>query len=188
MKTIIFGLGNPGDEFNNTRHNYGRMCVEDYVSEHNLEWKNFQNCGKYAKFNQGDNEIYLLISTSYYMNNSGELIKKFADYFDVPYENIIILHDDMDFPVGSFKIRAKGSGGGHNGMKNVVLMLGTADIKRIRLGIDRPKYDEKDYVIAKFKPQELTTIKQTINEINNTILPKWFSDGRFDLLMNLYNK
>ncbi len=106
------------------------------------------------------------------MNNSGELIKKFADYFGVPYDSIIILHDDMDFSVGSFKIRAKGSGGGHNGMKNVVLMLGTENIKRIRLGIDRPKYNEKDYVIAKFKPQELATIKQTINEINNNILPK----------------
>ena len=136
---LIIGLGNPGKEYEQTRHNIGFMMLDNYVDykKINTKWSTKFN-GKYIKDKINGEETILLKPQSF-MNLSGGVVKKYVDYFKIPIENVIVISDDMDLFVGNFKIKDKGSCGGHNGLRDIEKNLGTSLYKRIKIGIAKDK-------------------------------------------------
>lgn len=183
---LIVGLGNPGHEYKNTRHNMGFMCIDSIAEKYQVSFSKEKFGGIYGEF-QYHSEKVILLKPQRYINLSGEVVKKYVDYFKIPLQNILIIHDDLDIEFGNIKIKYKGSSGGHNGLKNIEYHLGTQNYKRIKLGIsNNKKIDTKDYVLSKFDENS----KETLNSIINTvckIVDDYFILS-FENLMNKYNK
>ena len=184
MKLII-GLGNPGKEYENTRHNIGFMAIDNYVKFHNLgDFKEKFN-GMYLKY-QLDNEQVILVKPLSFMNLSGDVVRKYVDYFKVDIKDILIIHDDLDMPVGKIKLKQNGSSGGHNGIKDISLKLGTEEFKRLKVGISNNKnMDTKDYVLGRFSKEEKVLINEAIDETTK-IIDDYFKYP-FNDLMSRYN-
>lgn len=183
MKLIV-GLGNPGKEYENTRHNIGFMTVDKIIYEKNLTEKEKFN-GKYYEYNV-NNEKIVILKPQNYINLSGQVISKFVNYFKIDINDILIIHDDLDLPVGKIKLRMSGGSGGHNGLKDIENCLKTKNYKRIKVGISNNKnIDTKDYVLGKFNSEDKKIIDNSINIISNIIND--FSYLTFENLMNKYN-
>ncbi len=162
MKLIV-GLGNIGSEYNNTRHNIGFMCIDAFASKYMATFKENKSFkGSIAEIRIG-NEKVLLLKPSTYMNLSGDSLILVAKFYKIPTEDIIVINDDLDLPVGKIRFRAKGSAGGHNGLKSIIAQLGTEEFKRIKVGIDRSKtISVVDYVLGKFSKEDLEEIENNI--------------------------
>ena len=184
MKLIV-GLGNPGKEYENTRHNIGFMAVDNYVKLHNLgDFKEKFN-GMYIKYQLG-NEQGILVKPLSFMNLSGDVVRKYVDYFKIDINDILIIHDDLDMPVGKIKIKVGGSSGGHNGIKDISIKLGTEEFKRLKVGIANNKnVDTKEYVLGRFSKEEKDVIYKAIKE-TGPILDDYFKYPINDL-MSRYN-
>jgi PTH1 family peptidyl-tRNA hydrolase len=182
MKLIV-GLGNPGKEYDNTRHNVGFMIVDRYCYKNNLNFKKKFN-GLYAA-TKINNEDVIFLKPQTYMNLSGEIVRKFADFFKIEIKDILVIYDDMDFQLGTFKIKPDGSSGGHNGIKNIISNLNTDKFKRIRIGISKNANDTINYVLGKFSKEEQKVIDEVINKMVEII--DNFNNDNFELLMNKYN-
>jgi len=133
MKLIV-GLGNPGKEYENTRHNTGFMAIDEYAKINNIDFNKNKFDGLYTDI-LVNNEKVILLKPQKYMNLSGEVIYKYMDYFKIKKEDILIIYDDMDLDVGTFKIRFKGGSAGHNGLKNIESNISSNEYKRIKIGI-----------------------------------------------------
>lgn len=185
MKLIV-GLGNPGKEYVNTRHNVGFSIIDAYANRHHLTIDKTKFNGRFVEFIYQGEKIILLKPLSY-MNLSGEVVQKFVDYYKIPIENILIVHDDLDLSLGTYKLKANGSSGGHNGLKNIELHLATREYKRLKIGISNNKdIDTKDYVLGTFSMEEqkiLASIQDTILNIIDDSITHSFSS-----LMNQYNR
>lgn len=185
MKLIV-GLGNPGKEYNNTRHNIGFFFLDSYAKSKNIEITKEKFNGKYVEFIQ-ENEKIILLKPQSYMNLSGEVVQKFTSFYKIPVNDILIIHDDLDLPLGKWKIKLKGSSGGHNGLKNIEQHLNTQEYKRIKIGISNDKtLDTKDYVLGKFNEAEqkqIENMKETIINMINDFLAL-----DFEKVMSKYNK
>jgi PTH1 family peptidyl-tRNA hydrolase len=185
MKLIV-GLGNPGDEYKNTRHNIGYMFI-DYFAEKNkvkIDKKKFN--GLYAELNI-DGEKVILMKPLSYMNLSGEVVIKYIKYFKIDIKDVLIINDDLDMPLGKIRLRETGSSGGHNGLKNIALHLNTEYFKRLKIGISNNKnIDTKDYVLGKFSKEDMEVLNNLKDEIANILNDFVIID--FDRLMNKYNK
>ncbi|CAJ0842071.1 10735_t:CDS:1 [Entrophospora sp. SA101] len=129
MKLIV-GLGNPGKEYENTRHNLGFEVIDQLAQELNVELNKKKFNGFYCQ-----TSAYILLKPQTYMNNSGECIAAFLNYFRIPLDNLLVIYDDIALPLGKFRYRCQGSAGGHNGMKNIIKLLGSENFKRLRVGI-----------------------------------------------------
>ena len=183
MKLIV-GLGNPGKEYENTRHNIGFMSVDKIINEKNLTEKEKFN-GKYYEYNI-NNEKIIILKPQNYINLSGQVINKFVNYFKIDINDILIIHDDLDLPVGKIKLRMSGGSGGHNGLKDIENCLKTKNYKRVKVGISNNKnIDTKDYVLGKFNSEDKKIIDNSINTISNIIND--FPYLTFENLMNKYN-
>lgn len=184
MKLIV-GLGNPGIEYNNTRHNVGFMALDKLSQYLDIEINKNKFDGLYGE-KIINNEKVIFLKPQKYMNLSGEVVRKYVDFFKIEIDDILIINDDLDLPVGKIKIKYKGSCGGHNGLRNIEDNLNTTEYKRIKIGISNNKlYDTKDYVLGKFSGDDLTLINQTLDTI-----PQIFDDYinfSFDKLMSKYN-
>lgn len=184
MKLIV-GLGNPGKEYDKTRHNVGFRMIDKITNNLNVEINKEKFDGKYGEKIIND-EKYLFLKPQRYMNLSGTVIKQFVDYFKINIEDIIIICDDLDMEVGKIRLRAKGSSGGHNGLKDIEKNLGTSEYKRIKVGIANNKaIDTKDYVLGKFTKEENDIISNCEDVLGNI-----FNDYlklSFDKLMSKYN-
>lgn len=178
MKLIV-GLGNPGKEYEQTRHNAGFMCIDKYAKKYNLTFKEKFN-GLYTKYND-----VILLKPQKYMNLSGEVIKKYIDFYKIPIENILIIHDDLDIELGKIKIKYKGSSGGHNGLKNIELNLNTKQYKRIKIGISKNNINKIDYVIGKMPKEEYNILNKVTDKVVDIIDD--YLKLTFDNLMNKYN-
>lgn len=184
MKLIV-GLGNPGREYNNTRHNIGFMCIDKIAEHFKLDFSLNKFNGSYAQINYKGEKI-ILLKPEKYMNLSGEVIRDFVNYFKIDIEDILIICDDLDTKVGTYRLRYKGSSGGHNGLKNIELNLHTKDYKRIKVGISNNKtIDTKDYVLGKFTKEEIDLINPIINKMPEII--EDYLNLPFDNVMNKYN-
>jgi PTH1 family peptidyl-tRNA hydrolase len=184
MKLIV-GLGNPGNEYNKTRHNIGFMCIDELANYFNVSFDSNKFNGLYTQFNYRGEKI-ILLKPQKYMNLSGEVIRDFVNYFKIDIDNILIICDDLDTKVGTCRLRYKGSSGGHNGLKNIELHLSTQNYKRIKIGISNNKnIDTKDYVLGKFTKEELDLINPIIEKIPNII--EDYLQIPFDNVMNKYN-
>ena len=182
---LIVGLGNPGKEYENTRHNIGFMVLDNYAKKHNItNFKEKFNGIYYEDIIKGKKVIFL--KPLKYMNLSGEVVKKYVDFFKIEIENILIISDDLDMETGKIKLKLKGSSGGHNGLKNIENNLKTQEFKRLKIGITNNKnIDTKDYVLGNFYGEEKVSIVKAI-DISNNILDD-FLILSFDNLMNKYN-
>lgn len=185
MKLVV-GLGNIGREYENTRHNIGFKAIDAIAKKYNFEVTKSKFDGYYEKVTI-NNEQVIFLKPARYMNLSGEVIKKYVDFFKININDILIISDDLDQEVGKYKLKQKGSSGGHNGLKNIELHLKTQEYKRLKIGISNNKLiDTKDYVLGKISKEEtdiLDKILDIIPDIFNDYLKLSFND-----LMNKYNK
>lgn len=184
---IIIGLGNPEPEYSNTRHNMGFDVINKLAKENDISL----NRTKFnAIYGTGiiEGEKVILIKPQTFMNNSGESVIEFVNFYKEPLENVIVIYDDMDTDVGTIRIRAKGGPGSHNGMKSMVSCLNSENFSRIRVGIGRPsgEYDRIDYVIGQIDEEEKKILEQEQNEAVEAI-KYWIKNG-IDNTMNKYNK
>lgn len=183
MKMII-GLGNPGKEYENTRHNIGFMVIDHYAKTNHLDFKEKFN-GLYAKVTK-NNETFILLKPLSYMNLSGTVIRKYLDYFKIDSKDILVIQDDLDMPVGKIKLKFKGSCGGHNGIRNIIDNLKTEEFKRFKLGIG--KDDNiliKDYVLGKFSKSDRDKIEKILS-FSNEIIDSFITED-YERIMSKYN-
>lgn len=184
MKLIV-GLGNPGKEYANTRHNVGFIVLDKIANKLNENYNNNKFDGLYFMKNI-NNEKVMFLKPQKYMNLSGEVVSKFVNYFHIDIEDILIICDDLDLPTGKIRIRKKGSSGGHNGLKNIFLKLGSENLKRLKIGISNDKlYDTKDYVLGKFSKEEINNIDNKTSLASDICLE--FIEEDFEKLMSKYN-
>ena len=157
---IVAGLGNPGAEYERTRHNCGFMALDVLAGKYGIGVDR-------VKFHAlvGDGVIggvrALLMKPTTYMNNSGTAIAEAASFYHIPPERVLVLHDEISFDVGIMRIRRKGSAGGHNGLKSIIACLGSEDFPRIKIGVGRkpsPDYDLADFVLGRFPQADLATL------------------------------
>lgn len=184
MKLIV-GLGNPGKLYENTRHNIGFMAIDNYVKSLNLSFSNSKFDGIYVKTRINDNEV-IFLKPQKFINLSGEVISKFMNFYKISTEDILIIHDDLDIECGKYKLKYKGTSGGHNGLKNIEKMIGTNIYKRIKIGISNNKLlDTKDYVLGKLSQEEEEKINSVI-DISKKIIDDYLIMD-FEKLMSKYN-
>ena len=164
---IIVGLGNPGIEYAETRHNVGFMVVDSFAEKYNVSgWKNHFH-GLIGEVKIGGEKV-LLVKPQTFMNLSGQAVLEVMQFYKVPKEDLLVVYDDMDLPVGAVKLRQKGSCGGHNGMRDILRLLGTEQISRVKVGIGKSKYAQgADFVLGKFLPEEDEKIDAAIEKAVN---------------------
>ena len=182
---LIVGLGNPGKEYEGTRHNCGFMVIDELAKRFNVEVNQNKFKGLYTKFKYHGEDVVLLKPQTY-MNLSGESVAAIMQFFKIKREDILVIYDDLDMPVGKLRLRRSGSAGGHNGIKNIIAHLDSQNFNRIRVGIDRHKYMKVvDYVLSRFSNSELEAINQGIDNAVDAIVD--YLDHDFDYIMNHYN-
>ncbi len=183
MKLIV-GLGNPGRDYENTRHNIGFMIIDNYVKDKNIRFTNKFN-GLSVKMYYKD-QYFILLKPLSFMNLSGEVVRKYCNYYKINPDDILIIQDDLDMPVGKIKLKFKGSSGGHNGIQNIIDNMNTSEFKRFKLGIGNNKnIDKKDYVLGKFNSTEMEKINK-IMEFSNNIIDDFLTSD-FNKMMSKYN-
>lgn len=185
MTKLIVGLGNPGKEYEKTRHNVGFMALDSFSSIicKSIDKEKFN--GLYTDFLL-NGEKFILLKPQKFMNLSGEVVKKYIDYFNIKNEDILIISDDINLPVGKIRIRLKGSAGGHNGLKNIEQHLSTNEYKRLKIGVSNDKnQDLKDFVLGKFSKEDLNTLEEIYPKVKDIIENIFFE--KIENLMNKYN-
>lgn len=185
MKLIV-GLGNPGREYEKTRHNVGFMVVDNYISNKGLEFNKNKFSGLSCETSI-NNEKVIFLKPQKYMNLSGEVVRDYVKFYKINIDDILIINDDLDLPIGKIKLREHGSCGGHNGLRNIESNLGSNNYKRLKIGISNDKSIEtKDYVLGKFSREDYDVLEDAI-KISANIIDDFLSMD-FDRLMNKYNK
>lgn len=184
MKLIV-GLGNPGKEYENTRHNVGFMIIDNFAHFHGVNIDKLKFNGNYAEIFVNNEKVILLKPLSY-MNLSGEVVRRYVDYFNIDMDDILVISDDLALPISSYRLRLFGSCGGHNGLRNIENMLGSNKFKRFRVGISNDKrFDTKDYVLGKFSFSEKALLDDVL-PISVNILND-FCSVEFEKVMSKYN-
>ena len=185
MKLVV-GLGNPGKEYERTRHNAGFMVLDELANNYNFSFSKNKFQGLYSEANiNGEKVIFL--KPQKYMNLSGEVIQSFLKFYKISIKDLLIFHDDLDLPCGKIRIKQKGSSGGHNGLKDIEKNIGTQEYNRVKIGIANNKdIDTKDYVLGNFSKEEIeninTSVKTSINIFED------FLTKDMEYLMQKYNK
>lgn len=182
---MIVGLGNPGREYANTRHNAGFMVIDALCAKLGLQLEDKKFNGIYGVYRHNGEKI-LILKPQTYMNLSGEAVLAFKNYYDIDEEDIIVVHDDLDLPIGKLRLRAQGSSGGQKGMQNIIDLLHTQKLKRIRVGISKnDKIDVKDYVLGKIEKENLDEFNASVNKAADAIICSF--DEPFNVVMNRFN-
>ena len=184
---IVVGLGNPGSEYSQTRHNVGFMAIDAWAAKHGVvTWKNkFEAQIAEIKIN---NEQVILVKPQTYMNLSGVAVAPIVKWYKAQLEDVIIIYDDMDTTLGKIRLRRKGSAGGHNGIESILVNLGQEDFPRVRVGISRPPqgWTVVGYVLGKFSKEEQGIVVEVLEKIG-LALESWLKEG-LDKAMNKFNK
>lgn len=187
-KYLIVGLGNPGKEYDKTRHQIGNMLIDAFARKYGLVFKHDAFNAEVTYIDINNKRIFLAKPTTF-MNLSGEFVVRFMKYYDIPLSNLFVVYDDISIPIGKYKIKRDGSSGGHNGIKNIIQMLGTENFKRLKIGIlDQiliKRIGLRDYVLSKFSNEDYIKITNMYELYFNIIID--FSLINFDQLMNKYN-
>jgi len=158
---LIVGLGNPGKEYEDTRHNIGFKVVDNIAKEYNIEINRQKFKGIYGEgFIEGEKVILLKPTT--FMNLSGESVRAVVDFYNLDNDKILVIYDDISLEVGTLRIREKGSAGGHNGIKSIIAHLGSDVFSRIKVGVGQPNGDLIKYVLGKFTKEEVVVLSETI--------------------------
>jgi len=183
---VIVGLGNPGKEYESTRHNIGFIALDYFAQKHNIEINKIKHK---AVVGEGriNNKKVMLVKPQTYMNLSGQSVREIAEYYNVDDDEIIVVYDDIDIETGEIRIRKSGSAGTHNGMKSIIYDLQSDKFPRVRVGISRdPRMDLAKYVLSRFNEEEKKALEETVPRISD-ILEAIVEDG-IEKAMNTYNK
>lgn len=184
MKLIV-GLGNPGKEYETTRHNAGFIVMDEICKKLGCTLKSSKFLCEMEKVNI-DGIPTILCKPMTYMNLSGNAVIQLVQYYHIDLEDILIMHDDMDLPVGKIRIRQKGSSGGQNGMKHIINVLHSDEIKRIRIGVDHDRSkDVKDYVLSSVSKQDFPKFQESILLARDAAMS--FVSKPFQIVMNEFN-
>lgn len=168
---LIVGLGNPGPQYELTRHNAGFLAL-DYVADQfgwdmsSEKWQGLHCCGR-----RGAGRL-LLVKPQTFMNRSGECAARFAEFHRIELNNILVIHDDLDLPPGRIKVAAKGGAGGHNGIRSLIQHLGSSDFARLKIGIGRPEPGRQPidrYVLAGFSEEELAVFNERLPLVSEAV-------------------
>lgn len=183
---LIVGLGNPGREYERTRHNIGFRCVDALAAANGMAFtkrgaKSFTAEGTIAE------KKVILVKPITYMNLSGEAVRPLMDFYKLPPSHLMVIMDDMDIPLGTIRIREKGSAGGQKGLKSIMEHLGTPDVPRIRFGIGRPpgRMEPSAYVLQPFGKDEEIFVVEGVDRVGKAIRT-WLTDG-INLMMTRHN-
>ena len=187
MKMIV-GLGNPGSKYKETKHNIGFITLDEFAVQHNMAFNKTKFEAVYAEGFIGTEKI-LLVKPQTFMNDSGRAVRPLMDYYSIPIEDLVVVYDDMDMPVGKIRLRQKGGAGGHNGIKSLIQHLGTQDFNRIRIGVGRPQHNMTviQHVLSPFSKDDhaemLHSVKESVDAIDHFI-----KGNNFLETMNQFNK
>ena len=183
MKLIV-GLGNPGREYEATRHNVGFMVVDEIAKRHELQWRNEGQMAFAKRFGSPE---FLVAKPKTFMNLSGFAVAEFANYRNIEHGDLLIVVDDVDLPLGRMRARARGSAGTHNGMRSVVAQLGTTEFPRLRIGVGRGdrRRDLADFVLAKFEAAEQAALNDIVTRAAEAA--EMFAAEGIEKVMNRYN-
>ena len=184
MKAII-GLGNPGLKYRNTRHNVGFMLLDRIVKEKGCTYRDDFR-GKIAEIRENEERFFFLKPYTF-MNLSGIAVGQLVNYYKIPVEDILVLHDDMDLPLGKMRLRSKGSSGGHNGLKSIIAELGSQNFWRLKIGVGRPAdpVDVVNYVLSEFSKEEEKILAEVLENAHQALL-LWLQ-GKGTEAMNRFN-
>ena len=184
--TLIVGLGNPVLAYRHNRHNVGFMVVDTLADKLEIPLKRVKFKAQIGNGKLGDIPI-IIAKPLTFMNNSGEAVAPLVRYFKVPLERLLVIHDDMDLPLGTLRMRPSGSSAGHNGMLSIFDKLGTNAIPRLRVGIGRPpgRMDPADYVLQDFSRSEEELLNMVITQACEAALA--FITTGLEKAMNTYN-
>lgn len=187
IEFLIVGLGNPGKNYEFTRHNAGFLTLDHIASELDTEINNLKNNALVADV-VINNHRCLLVKPQTFMNNSGTAVRDIAKFYKIPPEKIIVIFDDISLPCGKLRIRRKGTDGGHNGIKSIIYHLNSDQFPRIKIGVGakpNPEYDLADWVLSKFGKDDTELLKAAITKATE-VLP-FILDGEIDKAMNKAN-
>ena len=185
IEFVIAGLGNPGSEYENTRHNAGFITIDILAEKTGLRVNRQKHRALVGTGIIAGHKV-MLVKPQTYMNLSGESIRQVLDYYKVPVERLVVIYDDIDLPAGDIRIRKKGSAGTHNGMKSIVSKIGSGDFPRIRIGIgDNRKGNLAEYVIGNMSKEEERNLKPVFEKCADAAV-SIVRDGT-DIAMNRYN-
>ena len=183
MKLIV-GLGNPGKEYDQTRHNTGFMAIDYFAKENNLDFKLESKLEGLISKTIINNEKVILLKPVTYMNLSGNSIIKVLNFYKIDVKDMLVIHDDLDLSVGVIRFRNHGSAGGHNGIKSIISHVGE-NFNRCKIGIDKSS-DTINHVLSKFSKEELISINNAIEKVSYAI-NDFISGKTMDEIMNKYN-
>ncbi len=184
---LIVGLGNPGLQYENTRHNVGFMAADLFMKENGGEFNKNKMQAVFGECKIGKNRI-LVAKPQTFMNNSGSAVSAIAKFYKIPTERIIIIFDDISLDVGKLRMRRKGSHGGHNGMRDIIELLGNDNICRIKIGVGakpHPDYDLANWVLSKFPKEDTENLEKALQKASASI--KEIITKGIDSAMNKYN-
>jgi peptidyl-tRNA hydrolase, PTH1 family len=183
---LIVGLGNPGKKYEATRHNVGFRTVEELARRYGLTFGKTERKAQVASGVIRGKKV-ILAKPQTFMNVSGEAVRALVDFYKVPLERLVVVHDDLDIPFGTLRLRASGSAGGQNGMKSIIQHLGTQNFARVRYGIGRPpgRMNPADYVLTGFTGDDQITARLIVDRAADAV-ETWLTDG-IDLAMTRYN-
>lgn len=186
MKFLIVGLGNIGLEYDATRHNIGFDVADSFVIKHGGSFK-LDRHANVANI-KWKGKTFCVIKPTTYMNLSGKALKYWMDKENIPLEQVLVIVDDLALPLGTLRLKPSGSPAGHNGLKNIELLLQTNQYPRLRFGIgnDFPKGRQVDFVLGRWTPDEIPYVKDNI--LKSIDIIESFASAGIDKTMNLYNK
>jgi peptidyl-tRNA hydrolase, PTH1 family len=188
---LIVGLGNPGKEYSANRHNIGFHCLNYFAKQQRIEFSSKQ-CKSRIGMGKADGLEVVLAKPQTYMNASGESVNLLLRKYRLGLDDLVVIHDDLDLPLGKIRIKRDNSAGGHNGIKSIIACLESQDFTRIRVGIGRPETPDEakdheiiDYVLTDFSREEKIILDQTIRRVSEALLTL-LAEG-LEAAMNGYN-
>ena len=186
MKMIV-GLGNIGTRYDETRHNTGFMVVDQLARDYHLGAVTHLKQEAVAVSGVINGEKVMLVKPTTFMNDSGRAVGPLVDYYDIDLDDLVIVNDDLDMPVGKVRLKTHGASGGHNGLKSIISALGTKNFNRVKVGIDHPQHGTVvSHVLGKFSKEELPKFDQAVEQAEHA-LEDWINGEDFAKLMNTYN-
>lgn len=185
MIKLVAGLGNPGDKYKNTRHNIGFDVIDILAERLNISWSDKYD-GDFAEIRYNSEKLFLLKPYTF-MNLSGKSVAGLANFYKISPEDILIIHDEMNIPYNTLKLRHNGSAGGHNGLKSIIECLGSQDFPRLKMGIGRDNSkDVVSYVLGKYKPEEAAVYDDFLNKGADAVI--YVLKNGLQKAMTVYNK
>ena len=185
---LIVGLGNPGKEYEKTRHNAGCLALETLAREVNATPNRLKFKGQCTEATVGDHRVLLLFPLTY-MNNSGEAVVEAMRFYKLKPQQLLVFSDDISLPVGTVRVRRKGSDGGQKGLRSIIQHIGSDDFPRVKLGVGQkphPDYDLAAWVLSRFTAQELTAMETAAK--NAAQAATLIVDGQIDEAMNRFSR